>query len=155
MTDEFPIVHIHLSTYIRLAKKYTSLVWDSHGPWGSPNHPPVGFTYCQHSGRILAYPIKIVPSGFTTLGSWYNLGAIGYPFYDRALLHYCDSREDGVIRRGYNGWYLSRSSMRGLKKSDYDFPTPVSEEARKYVLYEIVIVPDDVSEDVSKLQVMI
>jgi hypothetical protein len=157
----FPIVRIRLSTYISLVRRYSALVWESGKPLDSITYPSVGFVYCQYTGRILAYPIEISRRAVAMPGSWYHLGAIGHPFFDQSLLEYRFGSilitGDSEIHKGYVGWYrysdawATRRLSGKLVTSSYSAGTPVHNDAREHVLYEIVVVPDDAPEDLSEL----
>jgi|MudIll2142460700_1097286.scaffolds.fasta_scaffold62121_2 hypothetical protein len=115
-------VKIHLKTYIRFAKAYGRI----STPSDFESHPIV-YAFSGCTGKILAYPspININP------GSWYLFGVIGFPFY-------CDG--------GYKG-ILKHDGDMSLPMGETD--TMLKDSVRDCILFEIEIVPDDVSEDIS------
>jgi hypothetical protein len=120
----FPRVTIHKSTYELLEKEYRSR------RYGTPMvRPGVQLVFSTHNGIILAYPDGT--DGINP-GSWYHLGLVLRPVY------------------GTGGDFMGCSRCVGevgvMSYPEERWDRPCQSEK---VLYEIVIVPDDVPQDLS------
>jgi hypothetical protein len=150
MIDEFPIVKIHKSTYDKFEKAYKTS--EHHwliekmvraeppgvAPYTTPRREII---FSASRGRILAYrKMRSHPPG-----EWFYFGCILTPVYDR------EGKYLGPIEHS-----AYRTDICGLKLlSTKPYEKHICKPADGDVLYEIVIVPDDVPEDVSKLQATI